>query len=155
MKDRMKDRMLNLRPPRIAMSLMALTCLIYGVFPTARLSLWNSLWCGLAAFFLGFVVMMWGWLEFQRKHNPICPKATPLSFINSGPFRLSRNPMYLGMLIMLMSPAIGLGSPLFLLPSMLFYGVIDFVFIPREEKVMRELFKEDFTDYVDSVRRWL
>ncbi len=155
MKDRMKDRILNLRPPRIAMALVALTGLIYGAFPVIRFSLWDSVWCALVAFLLGFVVMMWGWLEFQRKHNPICPTATPVTLIDSGPFRLSRNPMYLGMLLMLMSPAIGLGAPLFLLPPMLFYGVMDFVFIPHEEEVMRGLFRQDFTDYANSTRRWL
>ena len=56
---------------------------------------------------------------------------------------------------MLLSPWIAFGSPLFLFPPVLFFGVINFVFIPCEEKMLGDSFREAFADYLCSVGRWL
>jgi protein-S-isoprenylcysteine O-methyltransferase Ste14 len=150
-----KEKIVKLRPPRIAISLVGVAGIIYGLFPAVRSSVWRCLWCGFGFLLLGTVVMLWAWAEFQRKDNPICPADTPVTLIRSGPFRFSRNPMYLGMLLMLLSPAVGLGSPLFLFPPLVFFGVINFIFIPYEEKTLDTSFKEAFSSYTRSVRRWL
>jgi len=146
----------EIRPPRIAMSLVGVAGLIYALFPVVRTSFGSfSIWCGLGVFLPGTAVMLWAWTEFQKRENPICPTQTPVALIRSGPFRFTRNPMYLGMLLMLLSPAIALGSPLFLFPPIVFFGVINFVFIPFEEKVLHGSFGEAFTNYAGRVRRWI
>jgi len=117
--------------------------------------LWKNLWCGFVVLLAGFAVMIRAWAEFEKKHNPISPTATPATLIRSGPFRFSRNPMYLGMLLMVFSPVIALGSPLFLFPPVVFFWVINFAFIPCEEKILEHSFKEAFTDYHGSVRKWV
>lgn len=150
-----KEKVVKIRPPRIAVSLMGVAGIIYGFFPAMRSSFWRCLWGGFGVLLLGTAVMLWAWAEFQGKDNPIRPTDTPVTLIRSGPFRFSRNPMYLGMLLMLLSPLAALGSPLFLFPPLVFFGVIDFVFIPYEEKTLEALFKEAFSSYSGSVRRWL
>jgi protein-S-isoprenylcysteine O-methyltransferase Ste14 len=152
---KIRERIVEYRPPRIAMFLIVVAGLIYGLFPAVRMSLWKNLWCGFAVFFTGFAFMIWAWVEFQKRHNPICPTATPVALIRCGPFRFSRNPMYFGMLLMLVSPLIAFGSPLFLFPPLMFFAVINFAFIPWEEKMLEHSFREAFANYRCSVRRWI
>ncbi|HYA42250.1 MAG TPA: methyltransferase [Syntrophobacteraceae bacterium] len=151
----MNQRITRLRPPRVAICLLGVAGLIYGFFPAVRASFWICLWCGLSVFVPGAAVMVWAWAEFEKKDNPILPTDTPVVLICSGPFRFSRNPMYLGMLLMLLSPAIGLGAPLFLFPPVVFFVVINFVFIPYEEKILGDSFNGAFANYTCSVRRWV
>ena len=75
--------------------------------------------------------------------------------VTTGIYRLSRNPMYLGLLLVLTSWGIYLSNFLVLavLPLFIFY-ITKFQIIP-EERVMREKFGESFQDYKQSVRRWI
>ena len=75
--------------------------------------------------------------------------------MTSGPFRFTRNPMYLGMLIWLTGLAVLLGSLMaFLFPILLFL-LANSLIIPLEERLMEETFGESFLDYKRRVRRWL
>lgn len=150
-----KDTILKLRPPRIAMSLMAVAGLFYWLVPVARLSLFSCPGCGLVALGSGFGVMMWAWGMFQREKNPICPTATARTLIRSGPFRFTRNPMYLGMILMLLWPFLWTGCPVFLFPPTAFFGIIHNFFIPYEENSLGHSFSEDYAAYKGMVRRWI
>ncbi len=151
----LKEKMITLRPPRIAMALMVLNGLLYALAPALRLRFWSRPWWGAGACLLGVAIMLWGWSEFRRKDNPICPTATAVALIRSGPFRFSRNPMYLGVSLILLSPAMGMGSPLFLLSPLAFLAICNFVFVPYEEKRLANIFGKPFLDYLAAVRRWL
>lgn len=106
---------------------------------------------------LGVAVMLIAVLTFRRLQttiNPLQPdKATSLAI--SGIFRLSRNPMYLGMLLILIAVSLASGAVagLFLLPAFIAY--ISFFQILPEEKAMRELFSDQYADYCKKVRRWI
>lgn len=77
------------------------------------------------------------------------------SLITSGVYRLSRNPMYLGMLIILLAAILKFGNPLglIILPLYMLY-MNRFQIIP-EEHVMLEKFGDEFTSYCNKVRRWV
>ncbi len=77
------------------------------------------------------------------------------ALVTTGFYRYTRNPMYLGLLLLLIGWAIRMGSatPFLLLP--LFVMVITSKQIIREEKALSKLFGEDYLIYKSRVRRWL
>lgn len=151
----MINKIITLRPPRIAAALMLIAGILYWTVPVLHLTFWSSPLVGSIFAGAGFVVMLWAWAEFRRFNNPICPTARAATMIRSGPFRVTRNPMYLGMLLMLLSPSIWLGSPFLLLPALAFFGIMSFIFIPYEESRMELQFQDGYKGYRTEVRRWV
>jgi len=86
--------------------------------------------------------------------NPMKPKnATQL--VNSGMYKLSRNPMYLGVLFILSAWALWLGSVFNIAVLFLFVWYITKFQIIPEEEVLESLFAEEFKSYKSNVRRWI
>lgn len=86
--------------------------------------------------------------------NPMRPN-NAARLVNGGIYRLSRNPMYLGVLLMLSSWAIWLGSPVCLAVLFFFVWYITKFQIVPEERALAELFPEPFETYRLTVRRWI
>ncbi len=92
---------------------------------------------------------------FQKCKTPIKPTETPAAMVTDGPYRVTRNPMYLGFVIMLLGAAVWVGTlPMFLAPAA-FFLIISLVYIPREEEKMEKIFGQGYRDYKKRVRRWL
>ena len=70
-------------------------------------------------------------------------------------YNLTRNPMYLGILLMLLGTAIGSGGLFFYIATLLFFLIIDRVFCPYEEAKLAHAFSDEFRRYRNRVRRWL
>ena len=86
--------------------------------------------------------------------NPLAPeKANAL--VVSGLYRFSRNPMYLGLLMILLGWAAWLAQPLALAVVAAFAVLIETLQIRPEEKALEEKFGEDFRAYKKRVRRWI
>lgn len=96
-------------------------------------------------------------LSFRRHRttvNPLRPEQARL-VIRSGVYSLSRNPMYLGMLLWLFAFGCWLGSTWSFPLIMGFYAVMDYSQIPAEERALREKFGEEYLQYCLRVNRWL
>ena len=92
---------------------------------------------------------------FFKSRTTIVPHGQPAALVARGPYRLSRNPMYLGLLCLLVGIACLLGSlSPFLVPPM-FVIVISKIFIPMEEANMSAKFGEEYRTYQTQVRRWI
>lgn len=86
--------------------------------------------------------------------DPLRPeRATAL--VASGPFALTRNPMYVGMAGLLVAHAVLRGAVVALVPAAAFVAVIDRVQIPPEESAMEGIFGDEYRAYRDRVPRWL
>ena len=96
-------------------------------------------------------------LTFRSRETTVDPlrpeRAT--SLVVSGPFKLTRNPMYVGMAGLLVAHAVLRGSPRAVLPVAAWVAVIDRVQIPPEERAMAKLFGADYEAYRSRVPRWL
>ena len=105
----------------------------------------------------GLLVMLAGIVSFQRARttvNPLKPeRATAL--VTSGIFRCTRNPMYLGMLLLLVGWAAYLASPVALLGAFAFWLYIGRFQVRPEEQALAALFGTAFSEYASQVRRWL
>ena len=104
--------------------------------------------------FFGMFLLLLGFLILITTVNPLSPEqATKL--VTNGIFKLSRNPMYLGMAVILASVAVFfniIGGIIFMALFCLY--ITKFQIIP-EEKAMKELFAQDFEQYMQATRRWI
>ena len=94
--------------------------------------------------------------RFMRKmKTTFIPDGTPEVLISSGPFKFSRNPIYLGMLTVLVGVAFLMSSLSAIIIAYVFGIIINFTWIAHEEKKLQELFSEDWENYSSKVRRWI
>lgn len=85
--------------------------------------------------------------------SPFNPDGTRM-IVTSGIYRFSRNPMYLGMLLMLAGWAVFLGNPIALLGLPLFILYMNRFQIGPEERILQEKFGAPYRQYLQQVRRW-
>ena len=103
------------------------------------------------AFGLGGVI---AFRRAQTTVNPLKPETTS-ALVTDGVYRITRNPMYVGFLAMLVAWAVFLSSAWALLGPVMFVLYITRFQIVPEEKALRAMFGESFTSYQTRVRRWL
>ena len=105
---------------------------------------------------LGFMPPLWAITLFRRagtEVNPTSPANAKL--VTAGPYAFTRNPMYVGMVVITLGIAVWVGAwPMFAAPLALF-ATANWVHIPFEEAKMRRQFGTDFDAYVGRVRRWV
>lgn len=98
-----------------------------------------------------------GVISFRRARttvNPLRPEKAA-AVVTSGVYRITRNPMYLGMALILLAWAVFLSSAWALLGPLMFVLYITRFQIKPEERVLAALFGSSYADYRASVRRWL
>ncbi len=105
----------------------------------------------------GVVVAGLGVVAFRRARttvNPLQPAAAS-HLVVAGIYRHTRNPMYLGMLLVLLGWGLFLGNALGLGLALLFIPLMNRLQIGPEERILTNLFGRQFTTYQSTVRRWL
>lgn len=110
---------------------------------------------GVVPFAIGLWLILWVNAIFRRVGTTIKPFEESSVLVVEGPFRISRNPIYLGMLLALFGVGVLLGSltPLLMVPTFAF--LLDARFIRAEEGILTKTFGRRFEDYMSRVRRWL
>jgi protein-S-isoprenylcysteine O-methyltransferase Ste14 len=105
---------------------------------------------------LGIALAVTAAMLFRREGTEIEPtSAANRKLVTSGPFRFTRNPMYLGLVIVTLGIAFWVGAwPMFLAPVAIF-ATANWVHIPFEEAKMRRQFGDAFDTYGRRVRRWI
>lgn len=115
---------------------------------------WNAV-LGWLVIALGLGLMVAAaWLFRQRRTN-IHPFGKPDVLITEGVFRLSRNPIYLGLTLVLAGIALLLNALAALPLVIVFFVVADRWYIPVEERLAESAFGAEFDAYRRRVRRWL
>lgn len=92
---------------------------------------------------------------FGRARTPIDPYTPSEAIVTDGPYRLTRNPGYLGMTFIYGGIAIVANAPWALAPLPLAVAVIDRGVITREERYLQRKFGARYTEYAGRVRRWI
>lgn len=103
----------------------------------------------------GLVLEGWAGGLFKKAGTNVVPYSPATALVTDGPYRFSRNPMYLGFAVTYLGLAVGLNAPVaiaLLLPCLVFvtWGVI-----MREERYLEAKFGAPYTAYRQRVRRWL
>lgn len=117
--------------------------------------LWIALSAAIAVAGLTFVVA--GAVAFRRARttfNPLQPE-TSSSLVCSGIYSITRNPMYVGFVLVLVAWAVFLSSPFALIGPLAFAVYITWFQIVPEERVLSQKFGADYISYQEKVPRWI
>lgn len=149
--------MLRLPPPIWTMIFLALTAGVSWALGWPPIG-WppHHTAVGMVVFFAGWVAPVWAFRLFRSEGTEVDPVSdSNRALVVRGPYRLTRNPMYLGLTMAALGVAIVAGSwPMLTAPIAVFLTA-NFVHIPFEEAKMRRQFGEAYDAYVRRVRRWI
>ena len=110
---------------------------------------------GAVLFVIGAVIAGWSLTIFRKAHTTTVPGMTSARLVTWGPYRRTRNPMYVGLTLAYLGEAALLHQiwPVIFLPLTLLY--VNSTVIPLEEKRLNEAFPSEYEAYRSSVRRWM
>tara|TARA_B100002052_G_scaffold3064_1_gene2848 strand:+ start:182 stop:637 length:456 start_codon:yes stop_codon:yes gene_type:complete len=142
-------------PPLVALAFGFLINYTKNIFP--KIEIKNEIIFGSLMIISGLIFIVSAIILFKKYQTTITPlnPSNATKLITVGIYKFSRNPMYLGLLLVLLgiSIIINLIGGFFLIPLFILYLNL-FQIIP-EENAMVNLFKDEFLDYKKSVRRWI
>ena len=143
------------RPPLFFLAALGIQAALHFLAPTCHLIPGRLVLIGVPFIVLGLVMIVTPARSFDRVQTAIDPFGSPSHLVTDGWFRISRNPMYLGMVSALLGAAILFGTlaPLLVVP--LFMLLIDRRFIRHEEATLNASFGAAYAEYRRRVRRWL
>jgi protein-S-isoprenylcysteine O-methyltransferase Ste14 len=145
----------KLLPPAYVLASIVLMAALHFTVPAARLiaSPWNFL--GVIPLAVGIVINIVADRAFHRAGTTVKPFQQSTSLITTGVYRLSRHPMYLGLVLVVLGIAVITGSltPLLVVP--IFALLLDRKFIAAEERLLEKRFGSAWLEYKKSVRRWI
>ncbi|MEM1344191.1 MAG: isoprenylcysteine carboxylmethyltransferase family protein [Pseudomonadota bacterium] len=113
------------------------------------------LWPGRVLIVVGIGAMIWAAVSFYRAQTTIVPHRAPSALVEDGPYRYSRNPIYLADLVILAGWALSLGAPAALLLLAPFYQVLQHRFVLLEEAALRARLGEEYAAFCSRTRRWI
>ena len=100
------------------------------------------------------LIAAWQFRKARTTVDPLKPQNAS-TLVSGGVFHFSRNPMYLGMALILLGIVIKLGSLLSAIVLLLFVGLITQLQIKPEERALVKIFGKTYTEYCSKVRRWI
>jgi len=149
------------KPFQYPLFTVALLALLMWLLPRFGLSLIvlfeSSVKLALISFTIGTAIILASAFTFRRAKTTVNPARPDKSsqLVTQGPYRYSRNPMYVGFGLWLLAYAFYLANIAALLILVLFVFIANYLYIIPEEQALNRLFKVEFEDYKHQVRRWL
>jgi protein-S-isoprenylcysteine O-methyltransferase Ste14 len=118
------------------------------------LAWWN--FTGLIAVAIGLGLYAWCLsFHFRSYRSSVRVGFSPPHLVIAGPYRFSRNPMYVSGLIVWFGWAVFYGSPAVFVALLLLWFIFAFRVIPHEERLLEKLFGDEYLEYKRSIRRWI
>lgn len=103
----------------------------------------------------GLALLVYAGGLFRRAGTDLIPFRNVSALVTEGVYRFTRNPMYLGMVAVLLGCAVTVGASMALVVPLVFAAIVEARFIRPEEAMLREVFPEEYPAYCQCVRRWL
>ncbi len=100
------------------------------------------------------LLFLFSYREFRRAGTSIRGSTRSTTIVRTGPYRFSRNPIYLAFVMLVLGLSVWLNNAWLLAMLILAVGVIAMVVIPREERFLERNFKDEYSKYEAGVRRW-
>ena len=139
-------------PPVITLGCLGMQFVLYLMLP---LEVNLSLLLGLILLIGSLALIVMAFRELKNYETTYIPDGDPEKLVNTGPFKISRNPIYLGLFGILISSAFLMQSISALLIPILFLSIIQNTWIPHEEEKLKEKFPKEWEEYTTSTKRWL
>ena len=150
-----QTKKLLIKPPHIALTLLFLSWLANYLFPQFRFIADNYRYAGILVFIFGLSITFSSFYLFKKNKTPIVPGQKPKFMVAEGTYKFTRNPMYLGVATALLGFSLYFGNLLSFLSPLAFFLIMNYYFVPREEKLLENIFGKRHIDYKKKVRRWL
>ena len=139
-------------PPVITLACLGMQFILYMML-TLEVNL--SLLLGLIFLIGSMALIVMAFKELQNYQTTYIPDGEPEKLVKTGPFKLTRNPIYLGMFGILIASSFLMQSISAMLIPILFLSIIENTWIPHEEEKLKEKFPDEWEEYISSTKRWL
>ena len=146
---------IKLMPPMIFYGFILLAIILNLFLPIKKIIVKPYNYIGIILILGGILIDIWAWALFKKNKTTLSPYKRPLKFVNSGLFKISRNPMYSGMDLVLWGLSIFLCSLITFVFPILFIILIKKLFIRFEEEKLEKRFGKKYFNYKKKVRRWI
>ena len=146
---------MKLMPPMIFYGFILFAIILNIFLPIKKIIVQPYNYLGIVLILVGLLIDVWAWMLFRKRKTTLNPYKRPLKLVNNGLFKISRNPMYLGMDLILWGLSLFLGSLVTFIFPVLFVILIERLFIKLEEENLEKKFGKKYIDYKKKVRRWI
>jgi protein-S-isoprenylcysteine O-methyltransferase Ste14 len=142
-------------PPTYVWTAIALMVGLHFIWPIRQIISGPYRYLGAMLLAAGVWFNLWADYVFRKAETAVKPFEASRTLVVHGPFRITRHPMYVGMVFALLGVFVALGSisPAFVIP--VFIVVMLVRFILPEERHLEEQFGHEYREYKRRVRRWL
>lgn len=150
---------LELKVPPLALTALALVPILAAGqwLQVAELPFPGHRVVSIAALVIGLTILFGAALQFRLQHTTLDPRvpAKASEFVAKGLYRFSRNPMYLGMALVLFGAAAWRSNGVGYLVVVIFCGYLTEFQIGPEERALERVFGSEYLAYKSRVRRWI
>lgn len=133
---------------------MLLIIVLFFMFPNLNIINFPYNLIGIIFLIIGVWLILGVWFLFKKNNTTESFEKSKV-LVTNGPFKYSRNPMYIGKILFLLGLAILFGNILGFISPILFFIVMDKIFIPFEERKTEMDLGKKYLDYKSEVRRWI
>src|SRR5262245_41694466 len=143
------------RPPLVYLGAIALGLLLHFAWPVRLVSRAVSVPLGGIAVLVAVALFLYAVRTFRTAGTPVPGNRPTTTIVRTGPYRYSRNPIYLSFSLLQFGVACWVNSVWLLVALIPAVALMSFVVIPREEQYLTTRLPSDYLPYKASVRRWL
>ena len=143
------------RPPVVYLSAIALGLLLHLAWPLRLAPAAIGVPLGAIVVIVAVALFLYAVRTLRSAGTPVPGNRPTTTIVRTGPFRFSRNPIYLSFSLLLLGVAFLVNSWWLLATLALAVALMSFVVIPREERYLQRRFPSEYLPYKASVRRWL
>lgn len=147
--------MKKILPPTYFALCLVIAATLHFLIPVKQIIYYPLKFIGFLFFIIGGILNIWTDQLFKKNETTVKPFEKPAVLIQTGPFKFSRNPMYLGMATLLIGLGFILGSVISFVVFIIFIIATGVAFIHHEERSMQEQFGEEFEAYRRKVITWI
>ena len=143
-----------LRPPLVLLAAIILGVVLNSIWPLRFIPSAVVL-AGPIILFAAVLLFVLSIREFRAAGTPVPGSERTTTIVRTGPYRFSRNPIYLAFVFVLLGLALWLNNLWLLVALATFASFISIMVIPREEEFLERNFQAQYSEYKATVRRWL
>ncbi|WKZ35587.1 MAG: isoprenylcysteine carboxylmethyltransferase family protein [Anaerolineales bacterium] len=145
----------NIHPPLVALTFIV-TAHLLGWFVRIPFGVPDGIeTIGFALITIGFLFAVGAFWEFRKAHTTLDPHGSVKTLVTKGVYQITRNPIYLGFLLMVIGFPLNSGLYSGIVVAPFFMVTLNRLVIEKEEAYLEKKFGETYTGYRSSVRRWL
>ena len=144
-----------IHPPIVALLFIVIAYFLGRFVPPPYVPsmIWRNV--GLLLTFIGFLLGIAAFVEFRKARTTVDPHGSVKQVVTSGIYRFTRNPIYLGFLLMVIGLPLNSGLIWGIIVAPLYIIVMTRLVIEHEEAYLEKKFKDQYISYKSRVRRWL